>query len=99
MTRNSNPPRRPTGVRALFAAGMASVLVAGLYLCLFIRSPDISFLKATASVMIDPGWRGTNLMIPEGIHAGVVFFVVSGILNWTFYAIIAFLILHFVQRR
>ena len=79
--------------RIVVSGGAGAFVVSAAYLFLIIQIPDIQVLRVAVSVLIDPGWRASQLAYPEGIHAGLGFLVLSFIANLVVYSLIVFVLL------
>jgi hypothetical protein len=84
--------------KAVASACVAGVALGSSYGYLF-SGFRVRVIDTLVSLLIDPGWRASLVLFPEGVHAGLPFFVTSFLLNAVLYGGIAFAALLFLRTQ
>lgn len=87
--------------RLLVCSGASMGVVGATYLYVFLRwefmfSDKLDYL---AGIVLTPGMTIALMLFPAGIHAGIMFFLVSSVISWAFYSIVFFALAAFFQKK
>jgi len=85
------------GKRVLLSGGVSAVVV-GLSYGVLGGIPQVSWLRWLFGLLVYPGFKAGLAVFPEGVHAGIPFLVIAGLVNWVCYTLLLLAVLFTVSR-